>query len=114
MFAIIVVVLLSVKNVAVRKCVVKRNKKCTTQCSQSLNYHIIHSPQQQYCGNGLDFDGVAGSNYINAPVANFALDNGLNCLNVLGAGFGSGVDSSLLGLRSAGIGSSYLSEPTIW
>ena len=62
-----------------KKCAKKQ--KCVNKHTCALNYHIIHLPQQQYCGNGQDFGGIgsvysvygaAGNNYLNVPATNFS------------------------------------------
>jgi len=104
-----------------KKCHPKKQKYAAKHiCAQSINYHIIHLPQQQYCANGQDFRGIAGNNnYINAPAANFGFDhglhgmhgmndmnrlndlNGFNSLNVLNGSYGMNGSYGLNGFNDS-------------
>jgi hypothetical protein len=63
-----------------RKCFQRKHiQNCTTQCSETLNYHILHlPPQQQQCyGMGIGGYGFGGG-YNNLVHPGFRFDNGVS------------------------------------
>jgi len=67
-------------NCCSRKCSQRKHRqKCTTQCSETLNYHILHMPPQQCHSMGIGGYGFGdGSNNLLHP--GYRFDNGVSGL----------------------------------